>query len=33
MKRLSLILALVASPAFAQDFSEGSQARSWNIYA
>ena len=33
MKRLSLILALVASPAFAQDFSEGSQARSWNLYA
>ena len=33
MIRFALIAALFASPAFAQDFSEGSNARSWNLYA
>ncbi len=32
-KFIALIAALVASPAVAQDFSEGSEARSWNLYA
>lgn len=33
MKRLIAILAMVAAPVSAQDFSEGSTARSWNLYA
>lgn len=33
MNKLLLILALCASPLAAQDFSEGSEARSWNLYA
>lgn len=33
MRRLSFILALIASPLAAQDFSEGSEARTWNLYA
>jgi len=33
MKHLIAILALMASPLAAQDFSEGSKARSWNLYA
>lgn len=33
MKYLSFALALLASPALAQDFSEGSTAREWNLYA
>ncbi|WP_299297139.1 hypothetical protein [uncultured Tateyamaria sp.] len=33
MKHLIAILALAASPLAAQDFSEGSEARSWNLYA
>lgn len=33
MKHLIACLALIASPLAAQDFSEGSQARSWNLYA
>lgn len=33
MKRILLAAALIASPAMAQDFSEGSNARSWNLYA
>lgn len=33
MKRLVLILAMAACPLAAQDFSEGSEARSWNLYA
>ena len=33
MKRLIALLAMVASPLAAQDFSEGSEARSWNLYA
>jgi len=33
MKQLIAVLALVASPLAAQDFSEGSEARSWNLYA
>lgn len=33
MRRLALCLAVLAGPAFAQDFSEGSEARSWNLYA
>lgn len=32
-KPLSLILALVAAPLAAQDFSKGSEARTWNLYA
>lgn len=33
MKRLGIALSLLASPAFAQDFSEGSEAKSWNLFA
>lgn len=33
MRRLIALLALTASPLAAQDFSEGSKARSWNLYA
>lgn len=33
MKRFSLALALLASPAMAQDFSAGSTANAWNLYA
>lgn len=33
MKRLSFVLALLASPLSAQDFSQGSTAKSWNLYA
>lgn len=33
MKRLTLALALLASPLAAQDFSEGSNAKTWNLYA
>lgn len=33
MKRLVLLLALAAAPAAAQDFSENSEAKSWNLYA
>ncbi|WP_299375709.1 hypothetical protein [uncultured Tateyamaria sp.] len=33
MKHLIAILAMAASPLAAQDFSEGSEARSWNLYA
>lgn len=33
MKRFIAILAFAASPALAQDFSEGSNAKSWNLYA
>jgi hypothetical protein len=32
-KRILLALALVGSPAIAQDFSEGSTAKEWNLYA
>ncbi|WP_147111203.1 hypothetical protein [Tateyamaria sp. syn59] len=33
LKHLTAICALVATPLMAQDFSEGSEARSWNLYA
>ena len=33
MRRLTAIFALIASPLAAQDFSEGSEARPWNLYA
>ena len=33
MKRLSFALSLIAAPLAAQDFSEGSKARSWNLFA
>ncbi|MEM7469813.1 MAG: hypothetical protein AAF340_00565 [Pseudomonadota bacterium] len=33
MKRLIATLALLATPLSAQDFSEGSNAREWNLYA
>lgn len=33
MKRLATALALIASPLAAQDFSEGSEAKTWNLYA
>ena len=33
MIRFASILALVASPLAAQDFSEGSKAKTWNLYA
>jgi hypothetical protein len=33
MKRIISLLAILATPAMAQDFSEGSEARSWNLYA
>ncbi|MDW3224798.1 MAG: hypothetical protein R8G34_18270 [Paracoccaceae bacterium] len=32
MRKLILILALMASPLAAQDFSETSEAKSWNLY-
>ena len=33
MKRLALALACLATPLAAQDFSEGSTAKEWNLYA
>ncbi|SDZ01599.1 hypothetical protein SAMN05444004_10546 [Jannaschia faecimaris] len=33
MIRLAMIAALAAAPALAQDFSEGSEAREWGLYA
>ncbi len=33
MKHLSIALALTALPVSAQDFSQGSEAKSWNLYA
>jgi hypothetical protein len=33
MKHLAFLIALIATPALAQDFSAGSTARSWNLYA
>lgn len=33
MKHLTFALSLIAAPLAAQDFSEGSKARSWNLYA
>ncbi|WP_159978771.1 hypothetical protein [Roseobacter cerasinus] len=33
MRKLTALIALIASPLAAQDFSEGSEARSWNLYA
>jgi|TARA_B110000908_G_scaffold123492_1_gene144845 hypothetical protein len=33
MRYLSAVLALIASPLAAQDFSDGSNAKSWNLYA
>jgi hypothetical protein len=33
MRHFIAVLALIASPLAAQDFSEGSQAKSWNLYA
>lgn len=33
MRKLTALIALIASPLGAQDFSEGSEARSWNLYA
>ncbi len=33
MKKLAFALSLLAAPALAQDFSEGSTAKSWNLYA
>lgn len=33
MRHVIAALALMASPLAAQDFSEGSEARSWNLYA
>ncbi len=33
MKHMIACLALIASPLAAQDFSEGSEAKSWNLYA
>ena len=33
MKRFATFLCLLATPTLAQDFSEGSEARSWNLYA
>lgn len=33
MIRLAMIAALAAAPAFAQDFSEGSEAREWGLFA
>lgn len=32
-KTLALIAAVAAAPAIAQDFSEGSEAKSWNLFA
>ena len=33
MTRLALALSLAAAPLAAQDFAQGSEARSWNLYA
>ena len=33
MKHLVAIACLMAAPAMAQDFSEGSEAKTWNLYA
>lgn len=33
MRKLTYMLALMASPLAAQDFSEGSEAKTWNLYA
>lgn len=33
MIRLAIIAALAAAPVFAQDFSEGSEAREWGLFA
>lgn len=33
LKHFTAALALLAAPVAAQDFSEGSEARSWNLYA
>ena len=33
MIRLALFAALIAAPVLAQEFSENSKARSWNLYA
>ena len=33
MTRLGFLLGFIAFPALAQDFSEGSNAKSWNLYA
>lgn len=33
MKRILLALSCLATPALAQDFSEGSTAKAWNLYA
>lgn len=33
MKKLVTLLAMIATPLAAQDFSEGSEAKSWNLYA
>ncbi|WP_425659378.1 hypothetical protein [Roseobacter sp. EG26] len=33
MRKLGMLFALVAAPVAAQDFSEGSNAKSWNLYA
>ncbi|NNE51656.1 MAG: hypothetical protein HKN30_04560 [Sulfitobacter sp.] len=33
ISRLATAIALIAAPLAAQDFSEGSEARSWNLYA
>ena len=33
LKHLTAAMALLATPLAAQDFSEGSEARSWNLYA
>lgn len=33
MKRIAFALCLLGAPVMAQDFSEGSQAKSWNLYA
>ena len=33
MKYLAVLIAVVATPLAAQDFSEGSKAKTWNLYA
>ncbi len=33
MKRLAVALSLIAAPLAAQDYSQGSKAKSWNLYA
>jgi hypothetical protein len=33
MKHFMMVLAALASPAMAQDFSQGSEAKPWNLYA